>query len=148
MKLTYFEDIELNKKDEMGEYFVDEEEVVEFGKKWDPQPFHVDRESAKNFPYGGIIDPNGYTISVITSVAARSRFRMATIGLLGYDEMRFPNPIRPGDLLTMTSECIEKRVSKSKPDRGIIRTIVELINQNGEAVLTSKSSFMVARKPG
>jgi len=146
-KLRFFEEIELNKKEKMGEYRVSEEEVIEFGKKWDPQPFHIDKEAAKAFPYGGIIAPNGYTMSIITLLAAQSDLRMATIGLLGYDELRFPNPVRPGDLLTMTSECIEKRESKSNSNNGIIRAIVEMANQNGQPVLTSESAFIVARKP-
>ncbi len=146
MALRYFEDIQLHNKEVMGEYLVDKEEVIDFAKKWDPQPFHMDEEAAKKYPYEGIIAPNGYTISVITHIAAKSDLKMATIGLLGYDELRFPNPVRPGDLLTMTSECIEKRESQSNSKHGIVRTIVEIRNQEGEPVLTSKSTFMVTRQ--
>ena len=146
MALRHFEDILLHNKEILGEYIVDKEEVIEFAKKWDPQPFHIDDKAAKQYPYGGIIAPNGYTMSVITYIAAKSDLKMATIGLLGYDELRFPNPARPGDRLTITSECIEKRESQSNPNHGIVRTIVEIINQKGERVLTSKSTFIVARQ--
>jgi acyl dehydratase len=142
VKLRYFEDIELNVKEKLGEYCIDKEEVIEFGKKWDPQPFHVDEDAARDYPYGGIIAPNAYTMAIITMLAANSELKMATIGLLGYDELRFPNPARPGDVLTMISECIDKRVSRSNSNHGIVQTNVEMANQKGEPVLTSRSMIL------
>ena len=147
MELVYFEDIDLFEKGVLGTYLVDKEEVIEFARKWDPQPFHVDEEAAKSLPSGGIIAPAIYTIGIINRLAVEQDSVIVALAGFGWDEVRFPNPVYPGDTITITGECIDKRESESRPDAGIVTSRLEVRNQNDVLCLTFKSTFLVAKRP-
>ncbi|MBW1888886.1 MAG: acyl dehydratase, partial [Deltaproteobacteria bacterium] len=115
MELLYYEDIQLNEKEILGDYLVDRDEAVEFAKKWDPQLFHIDEEAAKSFPTNGLIVSAVYTLAVITRLGVTRGTQMANLGGLGLENVRFPIPIRPGDRITISGQCIEKRESRSRP---------------------------------
>ncbi len=147
MELLYFEDIELNDKGVIGTYLVDKEEVIEFSRKWDPQPWHIDEEAAGSFPSGGIIAPAIYTIGIINRLATQQDSTIVALTGFGWDEVRFPYPIYPGDTITITGECIEMRESESRPDAGIVTSQLEVRNQSDVLCLSFKSTFMVAKRP-
>ena len=148
MEILYYEDIELNQRNTIGEHYVDKEEMLEFARKWDRQPFHIDEELAKSYPSGGLIAPLTYTMSIVTRAASiAEQPRMAILAGLEYERVQIPNPVRPGDQLVVTAEFIDKRESVTKPDRGIVRTLVEVKNQNDELVLSAVGVGLVAKRP-
>ncbi|MFC1925433.1 MaoC/PaaZ C-terminal domain-containing protein [Chloroflexota bacterium] len=148
MEITYYEDIELHKKSILGEYYVDKEEMMEFAKKWDAKPFHVDEELAKSYPNGGLFAPLTYTLSVISQLSSISdRYLVAHIAALELERVQVLTPVRPGDQLVITEEYTEKRESRTHPDRGLIRIRCEVKNQNDEICLRASSLVMVAKRP-
>lgn len=147
MELRYFADVKLHEELLLGHYVVDKNEVIEFSKKWDHQPFHVDEEAAKLYPFGGLIAPSAYTMAVVVMLYNQSDPRLAALGLTGYDEVRFPNPVRPGDIITVNAQCVNKRESRSKPDIGIVHYAVQATNQLEESVLTYQVGAFVAKRP-
>ncbi len=147
MELVYFEDIELNDKSIIGTYLVDKDEVIEFSKKWDPMPWHIDEEASKTFPAGGIIAPAIYTIGIINRLATQQDSTIVALTGFGWDEVRFPYPIYPGDTITITGEIVEMRESESRPDAGIVTSQLEVRNQSEVLCLSFKSTFMVAKRP-
>ena len=146
MKLKYFEDYEIGQTETAGSYTADKKEMIACAKKWDPQPFHVDEEAAKASIYGGITAPSIYTMAIADWLGHQFEYTMMSLGLLGYDRMEFPAPVRPGDKLALSSTVIEKRESQSKPDRGIIRFNVVISNQKDEAVLKFEAKVMMAKR--
>lgn len=146
MELIYFEDIELNEKGVMGQHFVDKEELIEFSKKWDPRPFHIDEEAAKSLPSGDIIAPGIYTIGIINRLSVQGDSMIVAIGGNAWDEVRFHHPIYPGDTITVTEECIEKRESDSRPDAGIVTSLLEVRNQKDVLCFSFKITFLAAKR--
>jgi acyl dehydratase len=97
--------------------------------------------------FGGLTASGAHTVALQIKLVHQSESREdAVLAVLGWDEVRFPKPVRPGDTLSLRNECIETRASESKPDRGIARMRVELLNQHGETVLTSIHTILVARR--
>jgi len=148
MDIIYYEDIVVGDKTTIGQHQTDKAEILEFARKWDRQPFHLDEEAAKSYPYGGIIASAPYILSVVTRIMTSPDIpQLAVIGLLEYEHVRILNPVRPGDLLTVTVEPIEKRELKTKSDRGIVRYWTEIKNQRNEVVLNYFSVCMITRRP-
>ncbi|MFC1925518.1 MaoC/PaaZ C-terminal domain-containing protein [Chloroflexota bacterium] len=132
----------------MGEYYVDKEEMIEFAEKWDALPFHIDEELAKSYPSGGLIAPAVYTLSVIRRLnTVTKQPALAILVGLGYEKVQIVNPVRPGDKLVVTKEYIGKRESRTEADRGIIRTLNEVKNQNDELCLSTITVALVAKRP-
>jgi acyl dehydratase len=143
----YFEDYDVGQRIKVDEsYEVTKVEIIDFAKKWDPQPIHMDEAAAKNSQFGGLIAAGCHTISIAIFLVYRSQAVPKLIAALGWDEIRFPNPVRPGAQLSLTLECIEKRESKSKPDRGIVRNLLSLSNQQGETVFTFIDTIIVSKR--
>jgi acyl dehydratase len=148
MSTVYYEDIVVGDKTTVGSHQTDKSEIQDFARKWDRQPFHLDEEAAKSYPYGGIIAPAPYILSVVTRIITSPDIpKLAAIGLLEYEHVRILNPVRPGDLLTVTIEPIEKRELKSKSDRGIVRYQTDVKNQRNEVVLNYVSVCLIAKRP-
>jgi acyl dehydratase len=145
MQEWYFDDVPLNQPMTTSEYVVMEEELIAFAKKWDPLPMHTDPEAAKASPHGGLIAPAAYTLAVANALAHRLNIRMPIVGGTEW-KARFLAPVRPGDRLIATSECDQKRVSRTKPDRGIARFVTNVQNQKGERVLEFESTILVLRR--
>ena len=120
-----------------------EEDIVAFALQWDPQPFHADPIAAKTSYYGGITAPSAY-LFCISSKLFNDINDYAGIGAFKH-EFEIASPARAGDKLTFKLTCIEKRASKSKPDRGIVKFELKLTTQNNDVVLNQRSTVMLYR---
>jgi acyl dehydratase len=127
---------------------VEKEDIVAFAKKFDPQPFHLDEDAARTSVFGRLVASGWHTAALTMSLIAGSEFRPAggTVGL-GFDNLRWPIPVRPGDELRIESEVLETRPSRSRPDRGLIKMRTRTLNQNNEVVQDLISNAMVPRRP-
>jgi acyl dehydratase len=144
----YFEDFEVGKTIEVGSHTVTEEEIIDFATKFDPQPFHVDKQAAARSIYGGIIGSGWHTCSMMMRLMVDGFLNeAASMGSPGVDEVRWIKPVRGGDTLTVTTTALETRPSGSKPDRGVVVTVWEAKNQRGEVVATIKGMGMFGRRP-
>ena len=148
MNKRYYEDYEIGFKVFSETYEVEKTEVIEFAKKWDPQPFHIDEEVAKLSIFGGLTASSVHTIAVASYLVNTIKPKPAVLALLGVTDMEFPNPMRPGDKIILSSTVIEKRELKTRPDRGIIHSAIRVANQNDEPVATYILKHMVSRRPG
>ena len=124
---------------ELGSVVVDEEEVLEFGKRYVPLPYHIDKEAAKESIYRGLIASGWHTAAIMMRLYTDNYLsKVANLGSPGCDEMRWDKPVFPGDELSVRVTVLEARVSQSKPDRGIIRSFVEVLNQKREVAMSLK----------
>lgn len=141
----YFEDYIAGAVVDCGNIHVTEEDIVAFAKEYDPQPFHVDPSFES--PYGGLIASGWHTISMVMRLLVDNWIDPASsLGAAGVDEVRWPRPVRPGDTLRVRSTILEARRSASKPDRGIVRTLIEAFNEADEQVLRMTAiNFVRAR---
>jgi acyl dehydratase len=140
----HFEDYPLGAVAEYGPIAVDEAEIIAFGRQFDPQPFHVDPQRAADGPFGGVIASGWHTGSLMMRLLVE-RFlpRQAGLGSPGLDELRWLAPVRPGDQLSLRITVTEAKRSRSKPDRGLVRTANEVINQRGDVVMTVKAMTLM-----
>ena len=144
----YFEDFEVGKTIEVGTRTINEEEIVEFAMKYDPQPFHVDHDAAAKSVYGGIIASGWQTCSMMMRMMVDGYLRdSSSLGSPGVDEVRWLKPVRAGDTLTVTTTVLDARASASKPDRGVVSSIWHARNQHGELVVTVKGMGMFGCRP-
>src|SRR5690606_26148700 len=136
-KERFFEDFQPGEVLEFGDYLVTEDEIVEFAKRYDPQPFHVDHQAAERSIYGGLIASGWMTGSIVMRTLVDHFISPeSSMGSPGVDEIRWTKPVRPGDRLRLRVTVVEARRSQSKPDRGIIQLQQEAINQDGETVMS------------
>ena len=144
----YFEDFHEGQTIDVGTRTVTEEEILDFATKFDPQPFHINKEAAENSIYGSIIASGWHTCSMMMRMMVDGFLRdVASMGSPGVDEVRWIKPVRPGDTLTVSTTILEVRPSTSKPDRGIVQTEWRALNQHGELVVTVKGMGMYGRRP-
>jgi acyl dehydratase len=135
----YFEDYLPGSVHEFGALTVDENEVLEFGRRFVPLSYHTDPETAKQSLYGGLIASGWHTAALMMRLYTDNYLsRVANLGSPGCDELRWPKPVFPGDKLSIRATVLEARRSESKPDRGIVRTLVEVLNQKQEIVMSLK----------
>lgn len=144
----FFEDYEVGCVYEFGSVTVDEAEVIEFGNRFDPQEFHIDPEAAKKSIFGGLIASGWHTAALTLRLYAGCYLSaVASIPSPAVDELRWTKPVRPGDELSIRVTVLDARRSKSKPDRGIVHSFVEVTNQNKEVVMTMKPiNFLSCRE--
>lgn len=126
-------------------YEITTEEIKEVAQRWDPMPFHLDEAAGEASHFGGLVASGAHTIAASIRLGATEVPRTAAIAGLGIDELRFLAPVRPGDRLTQTTEIVEARPSRSRPDAGVVRGRRSLRNQDGIEVMTYVVSWMVAR---
>ena len=145
----YFDDLKPGARFETLGKTLSEAEILDFAFRYDPQPFHMDVAYAEAGPYGGLIASGIQTIAVALRLFFQSRVfaPQISIGSPGVDELRWLQPVRPGDTLRAAGEILEVRASRSKPDRGIVRYRMEVLNQRDEAVMTMISATIVLREP-
>ena len=144
--MLYFDDIEVGYRSTVGSYELTVDEIVSFAKTWDPQPFHIDAEAAQRSMFGGLVASSLHLFAICTRLFFDHEDQIQALAMLGKDAIRIPNPARAGDVLTYVTECIEKKASRSRPDRGVITLSDTLANQNEEPVLTQTVTLMVARR--
>ncbi len=146
--MLYFEDFVVGLRRELGSRTLSADEIVGFAREYDPQPFHVDADAAARSPFGGLIASGWQTCGVAMRIMVEGYLlNSASMGSPGVDEVRWTKPVRPGDTLTVFSTVLEARVSRSKPDRGVIVSATEVVNQDGETVMTMRGMTMLATRP-
>ena len=147
--MIYFEDLEVGAETDFGTYEVTRDEVLEFARKYDPQPFHLSDEEAAKTHFGRIAASGWHTAAMTMAVIARHvvAHEQAGLGSPGIDELRWKKRVYPGDTLYVRGQILEKTPSRSKPEIGSFRTQTTVTNQNGETVMTFISIVLIRRRP-
>jgi acyl dehydratase len=141
----YFEDYRPGAVFEYGAIPVTEAEIIEFARRFDPQYIHVDRARAVQGPFGGLIASGWHTAAMMMRLIVDNFLPKSTsLGSPGIDELRWLMPVRPGDMLSVRLSVLEAARSRSKPDRGVVRTLCEVLNQNREVVMSLKAMNIIA----
>ena len=144
----YYEDLAATPVADVGTRSITSEEIIRFAREYDPQPFHVDPEAAKRSLYGGLIASGWMTCAVVMRMMCDSYLlESASLGSPGIDNVKWLKPVRPGDTITVVRKTLEARKSASKPDLGIIRSLWEVTNQDGETVMTMEGLGMFRCRP-
>jgi acyl dehydratase len=145
--IEWFDDIKLGMRFESGEVTVSREDILRFASEFDPQPFHLDHEAAKQTVFKGLAASGWHTAAVAMRLAISCRpFGPHPLLGAGVDDLRWPMPVRPGDTLHVKGEVVELVPSRTKP-QGIVRIKWTAYNQNGEAVYTFNPIGIVPRRP-
>ena len=146
--MRYWDDIKAGEVFELGSQTLDKERMVAFAREFDPQPFHTDEKAAEASIYGGLIASGWLTGSTLMRLFYEGFLRdTASMGSPGIDELRWLKPVRPGDTLTARLIMLETTASRSKPDRGLVHSLMEVRNQHGEIVMTTKGVNFFRRRP-
>lgn len=150
----WFEDIEIGGKRALGSYTFTEAEMIAFAKKYDPQPIHIDPEAAKKSMFRGLIASGWHTASVWMKLAVASRMtetgdkKLNRSGVSpGFEDLKWLKPVRPGTTLFYSSEVIEKVDLKSRPTLGLVKSLNEARDANGELFMSFIGKGFVARRP-
>lgn len=139
----YFEDYTVGAVFEFGSVTVTAEQIIAFARQYDPQDMHIDPVAAAAGPTDGLIASGWHTVGLQMRLFADHYLSKNGLASPGIDELRWPHPVRPGDTLRVRVTVTDARRSRSKPDRGLVHAFVEVLNQNGETVLTMKPINMV-----
>ncbi|MBL8487926.1 MAG: MaoC family dehydratase [Rhodocyclaceae bacterium] len=143
----YWEDFPVGSVREFGGITMTREDIVEFARRFDPQPFHVDEEAARHSPFGGLIASGWHTASVAMRMACDAfLLESASLGSPGIEQLNWVKPVRPGDTLRTRLTVLEARPSESKPHIGLLRTRWEILNQANECVMTLEGHSMFRRR--
>jgi len=146
--MIWWEDFKVGERAEMGSHTFTEEEIVAFGRAFDPQPFHTDREAAGKSFFGGLIASGWHTCSVAMRVMVESYLKhAASLGSPGIENVRWSRPVRPGDTLVFRREVLAARASMRQPGVGLVKHRWEATNQRGELVMTMEGWGMFGRRP-
>ncbi len=148
MSERYLEDFAAGQKFGSGRLRVDKERIKTFAAEFDPQPFHLDEDAARATIFRGLAASGWHTAALTMRLLVESELKPAG-GIVGagFDEFRWPLPVRPGDELHVESEVLEVRPSKSRPNQGLIKVRTTTLNQNGEAVQVHVGNLVVPRRP-
>ena len=147
--MIYFEDIEIGAEQLFGHYDVTREEVLEFARKYDPQPFHLSDEAAAQTHFGRLAASGWHTgaMAMRVLVDAMGNVPQASLGSPGINELRWLKPVYPGDRLTVSGRILDKTPSRSKSDLGSFRTETVVTNQDGDTVMRFTSIVLIKRRP-
>ncbi|MDX1375249.1 MAG: MaoC family dehydratase [Burkholderiales bacterium] len=144
----YWEDFKVGETVEMGRHRFSAEEIIDFGRRFDPQPFHTDPEAARESFYGTLIASGWHTCAVAMRLMCESYVnRTRSMGSPGVDNIRWLAPVKAGDTLTYRRTALEARASRSRPDAGLVRNRWEAHNQDGVLVMSMEGWGMLARRP-
>ena len=140
----WFEDYVPGTVHDLGSVVVDEQEVIAFARQFDPQPFHLDKERAEKSAFGGLIASGWHTACMTMRLLVDSYLsEVSSEGSPGIDELRWLRPVRPGDQLTVRISILDARRSRSRPERGIVRSQTETLNQDGGGVMHLTSTIFI-----
>ena len=146
--LRHFDDYLPGATYDCGSVSVSEDEIISFARQFDPQPFHVDPGAAARGPFGGLIASGWHTAALVMRQLVEHYLpEEASLGSPGLDAMRWPDPVRPGDTLRVRASVVETRRSLSKPDRGIMKTAIEAVNQDGRTVMRATAINFLRVRP-
>lgn len=151
-EIIYFEDVQVGDRSEFGPLDISRQEIIAFASEFDPQPFHLSDEAAAQTHFGSLSASGWHTTALCMKmmVAAwqeKLGIQAASLGAMGVDELRWLQPVRPGDTLRGMSEVIATKASKSRPEMGIVKSRVTLFNQRDEPVLTMMPIAMFRTRP-
>ena len=138
-----FEDYPVGALFEFGSVSVTQDAIIAFARQYDPQDMHVDPVLAAAGPHGGVIASGWHTMGVMMQMFVAHYLPKNGLASPGIDEIRWPRPVRPGDILRVRATVTEARRSRSKPDRGLVTAFVEVLNQNDECVLTVRPMNLI-----
>lgn len=146
----YWEDFRLGETVTFGAKHVTKEEIIEFASEFDAQPFHLDEEAAKASILGGLCASGWHTCAMLMRMMCDGYIlESASLGAPGVDEVRWKKPVYVDDVLRVRRTCVERRASKSRPEMGLTKFLIEMLNQRDEVVLTSLGWAMYGRRhPG
>jgi acyl dehydratase len=145
--LVHFEDVEVGQTVRFGRYEVTAEEIVEYARQFDPQPFHLDEEAARQSMFGGLIASGWHTGAMfIRMVCDHLVPGTASTGALGFDDLKWLKPVRPGDVLSVESTVKEKIESRSRHGLGTVKVESRVLNQRDEAVMSLTSLVLYRRR--
>jgi acyl dehydratase len=147
--MQYLEDLEVGRKSAFGSYQVTREEVLEFARKYDPQPFHLSDEAAAQTHFGRLAASGWHTCAMTMAMIVENleAHEQAGLGSPGVDELRWLKPVFPGDTLRAETEILEVKPSRSKPDIGSFRSRCTVFNQDDQPVLSFISIVLIRRRP-
>lgn len=145
--MRYFQDIEVGTRREFGEWTLTEDEIVEFAEQWDPQRFHTDPDAAAESVHGGLIASGLHTIGVAMRMLVEEFLNdSANRGGLGMDDMTWHRPVRPGDVLRVRHEVVERRDTESYADAGVVVRDVEVMNDADEVVASWTTAILMGKR--
>jgi acyl dehydratase len=148
MDKRYLEDFHVGETIDLGTCTISRDEILEFARRYDPQPFHIDEEAARRSIYGGLIASGWHTTALLMRLLVDGMVAGAqSMGSPGVDEIRWLTPVRPGDTLAARAVVLDVVPSRSKSDRGHLRTRYEMFNQKGDKVMTMISLGIFRRRP-
>ncbi|MEZ4288966.1 MAG: MaoC/PaaZ C-terminal domain-containing protein [Polyangiales bacterium] len=147
--MIYFEDMPVGESEtSKATYKLEEDEIIEYCKKWDPLPMHIDRAAAAKTEVGKLFTSALHTLAIAIKLSYTMRDEPTAVVIgLGWDEVKFHSPACVGDSLRLRGEIIEKRESKSRPDCGIIRSSLQVFNQRDQLVTSFKTAALIRRRP-
>jgi acyl dehydratase len=146
--VRYFEDFAVGETLDLGSRSLTQDQIVAFARDYDPQPFHIDPEAAKKSAFGGLIASGWQTVGVFMSLLVHGLMNdTISLGSPGIEGIQWLKPVKPGDVLSARIRVAEAIASKSKPDRGIIKTDGEVRNQHGDVVMTIRAVNFFGRRP-
>lgn len=145
--MRYFEDVKVGDKFHTGEHEMTPEEIMAFGRQYDPQAFHTDPVAAEKTLFGRLVASGWHTAAVTMRLMVRSDMELDG-GVIGQsvDVIRWPRPVLPGDRLRVTMEVVDKRDAPHRPDRGVIKLRSRTLNQDGKIVQDMTASLLIARR--
>ena len=143
----YYEDLAEGAEHTSGTHTLSQEEIVRFAREYDPQYFHVDSQAAAESRFGGLIASGIHTMAIWRQLDHQIAGDIAWICGVAWDDVRFPQAVRPGDTLRAHSKCLSKRESRSEPGRGVVVFQYTLRNQDDKIVFTCRSTNLVERRP-
>jgi acyl dehydratase len=145
--LIYFEDVEVGQAYRFGRYEVTREEIIEYARQFDPQPFHLDEEAARHSMFGGLIASGWHTGAMLMRMVCDHAIPgSATTGALGFDDLKWRLPVRPGDVLSVETRVKEKAEWPNRHDVGTVKIESRVLNQRDEVVMTLTSLVLYRRR--
>lgn len=148
VEARYFEDYVAGTTHEFGSIVVDQDEMIAFARRFDPQVFHTDPEGARDTVFGGLIASGWHTSGLMMRLYADYYLsKVSSLGSPGVDALQWHKPVRPGDELSIRVKVLDTKRSRSKPDRGIVHSFIDVMNQNREVVMSMKAvNFFLCRQ--
>jgi len=144
---VYYEELDKYADLSIGDFHLTKESIIDFANQWDPMIFHTDEEVAKTTPHGGLIAPGTLLLAIRIRLLHKNGVNRKILASLGFENVKFTKPAYVNDRITLNIKLINKRISKSRPDYGLATYHMELVNQNGEAVLAMNDTVMIERDP-
>jgi acyl dehydratase len=146
-ELLHFEDVRVGDVRRFGRYEVTREEIVEFARQFDPQPFHLDEEAARHSLFGGLVASGWHTAAMlIRMICDHAIGGTATTGAAGFDDLRWIKPVRPGDILSVETTVLGKSELPHRADVGTVRIQSRVLDHGGEAVMSLVSLVLYRRR--